>query len=117
MEDFVVMNNTFFRCGEDTWRYLWEQGMVFADEQYNFVVIGARMLRQRGLHVAMYGGDGVRCLKFAKAYTQQQGLPAVTVSYSLPKITQDPRGDWREQGFVHDASCRIVMERILERKG
>lgn len=40
MEDFVVMNNTFFRCGEDTWRYLWEQGMVFADEQYNFAVIG-----------------------------------------------------------------------------
>ena len=115
MEDFVVMNNTFFRCGEDTWRYLWEQGMVFADEQYNFVVIGARMLRQRGLHVAMYGGDGVRCLKFAKAYTQQQGLPAVTVSY--PPQNSRIRAELEREGFVHDASCRIVMERILERKG
>lgn len=113
MEDFIVMNNTFFRCGEETWRYVWEQGMVFADAQYNFVVIGARMLRQRGLHVAMYGGDGRRCLQFAKAYTQRQGLPAVTVSY--PPQNEKIRAELERDGFAHDRSCRIVMERILEK--
>lgn len=113
MEDFIVMNNTFFRCGEETWRYVWEQGMVFADAQYNFVVIGARMLRQRGLHIAMYGGDGRRCLQFAKAYTQRQGLPAVTVSY--PPQNEKIRAELERDGFVHDRSCRIVMERILEK--
>lgn len=113
MEDFIVMNNTFFRCGEETWRYVWEQGMVFADAQYNFVVIGARMLRQRGLHIAMYGGDGRRCLQFAKAYTQRQGLSAVTVSY--PPQNEKIRAELERDGFVHDRSCRIVMERILEK--
>lgn len=113
MEDFVVMNNTFFRCSEKTWRYLWEQGMIFADENGSFVVIGARMLRQRGLHVAMYGGDGRRCLQFAKAYTQRQGLPAVTVSY--PPQNQRIRLELEQEGFVHDQSCRIVMERILKK--
>lgn len=87
--------------------------MVFADAQYNFVVIGARMLRQRGLHIAMYGGDGRRCLQFAKAYTQRQGLPAVTVSY--PPQNEKIRAELERDGFVHDRSCRIVMERILEK--
>ncbi|MDD3193369.1 MAG: GNAT family N-acetyltransferase [Oscillospiraceae bacterium] len=113
MEDFVVMNNTFFRCGEKTWRYLWEQGMIFADDRQNFVVIGARMLRQRGLHVAMYGGDGRRCLQFAKAYTQRQGLGQVTVSY--PPANRRIHSDLEREGFVHDLSCRIVMERVFDR--
>lgn len=113
MNDFVVMNNTFFRCGELTWKYLWENGMVFADSQYHFVVIGARMLRERGLHVAMYGGDGKRCLQFAKAYAYAQGLPQVTVSYP-PQVARI-RNDLEQEGFVHDASCRIVMERVFGR--
>ena len=75
--------------------------------------IFARMLRQRGLHVAMYGGDGRRCLQFAKAYTQRQGLPAVTVSY--PPQNEKIRAELERDGFAHDRSCRIVMERILEK--
>lgn len=50
---------------------------------------------------------------FAKAYTQRQGLPAVTVSY--PPQNEKIRAELERDGFVHDRSCRIVMERILEK--
>ena len=109
MQGFVVLNNTFFRTEEKTWDYLWEQGMVFADRQQNLVVLGARMLRERGLHLAMYGGDGEKCLGFALAYTAGAGLPQLTVSY--PPAQAEIRQQLEKLGFLHDPACRIVMER------
>ena len=110
-EDFVVMNNTFFRCGDLTWKYLFDKGMIWATPNHDFVVIGARMLRERGLHVAMYGGNGEKCMAFARAKAQQEGLPQVTVSY--PPACRRIKKDMDALGFVHDASCRIVMERVF----
>ena len=111
MEGFVVLNNTFFRCGEKTWDFLFEQGMVFSDGNGSVAVVGARMLRERGLHLALYGGDSDKCLRFALAYTKSQGLPRLTVSY--PPHCEEIRKDMEKHGFVHDKSCRIVMERVF----
>ena len=69
------------------------------------------MLRERGLHVAMYGGNGEKCMAFARAKAQQEGLPQVTVSY--PPACRRIKKDMDALGFVHDASCRIVMERVF----
>lgn len=109
-ENFVVMNNTFFRCGEKTWDYLFDNRMVFTDGS-SVVALGARMLRERGLHLALYGGDGKRCLRFAIAYTKAQNLPQLTVSY--PPQCEEIHRETQELGFVHDKNCRIVMERIF----
>ena len=110
MEGYVVLNNTFFRCNEKTWDYLYDNGMIFTDSE-SVAVVGARMLRERGLHLALYGGDGEKCLRFALAYTKQQGLPQLTVSY--PPRCEEIRKDVEALGFVHDKACRIVMERIF----
>ena len=84
--------------------------MVFTDGE-SVAVIGARMLRERGLHLALYGGDGEKCLRFALAYTKSQNLPQLTVSY--PPECEEIKKDMEAFGFVHDKACRIVMERVF----
>lgn len=110
MQGFVVLNNTFLRCNEKTWDYLFDNGMIFTDGE-SVAAVGARMLRERGLHLALYGGDSEKCLRFALAYTKAQGLPQLTVSY--PPECEEIRKDMEAFGFVHDKACRIVMERVF----
>lgn len=108
---FVVTNNTFFETNEDTWHYLVENDMVYVDENDSYVVIGARMLKERGLHVLMYGGDSKACLDFAENFTAECNLLAVTVSYPPENTTM--HDELEKEGFVHDKNCRITMERIF----
>ena len=110
MDGFVVLNNTFFRCNEKTWDYLYDNNMLFTDGE-SIAAVGARMLRERGLHLALYGGDAKKCLRFALAYTKAQNLPQLTVSY--PPDCEAIREDMERFGFVHDKACRIVMERVF----
>ena len=111
MDGFVVLNNTFFRCGEKTWDYFFDNGMLFTDGEGSVAAIGARMLLERGLHLALYGGNGEKCLRFALAYTKAQNLPQLTVSY--PVVCEAIKADVESLGFVHDKACRIVMERVF----
>ena len=105
---FMGLNRTFFHYGEPLYRYLHREGMVYTDGE-SVLVLGARMLRHRGLNVGYMAGDYGRCLRFAASATAAQGLPKL--SLFVPTQREDVGQAAREAGFAEPVEL-IVMEWI-----
>ena len=103
---FMGLNRTFLHYGEPLYRYLHREGMVYTDGE-SVVVLGARMLRHRGLNVGYMAGDYGKCLAFAAGATAGQGLPKLTVFVSPER--EDVAGALRKFGFGEPVEL-IVME-------
>ena len=103
---FMGLNRTFLHYGEPLYRYLHREGMVYTDGE-SVVVLGARMLRHRGLNVGYMAGDYGKCLAFAAGATAGQGLPKLTVFVSPER--EDVAAALREFGFGEPIEL-IVME-------
>lgn len=103
---FMGLNRTFLHYGEPLYRYLHREGMVYTDGE-SVVVLGARMLRHRGLNVGYMAGDYGKCLAFAAGATAGQGLPKLTVFVSPER--EDVAAALREFGFGEPVEL-IVME-------
>lgn len=105
---FMALNRTFFHFGIPLYRYLCQNKMIYTDGT-NLVVIGARMLRGRGLHLGFFAGDTKTCLSFAIAKTAEEGKPKLTLSF--PPSCGSRREEVLKAGFVSTGEV-IVMERI-----
>ena len=103
---FLVLNRTFFHYGEPLYRYLCEQHMVYGSGT-EVVVLGARMLRERGLHLGMFGGDTEKCLSFAADKAAALGAKKLSVMY--PPRREDIREATLAAGY-EDSGELIVME-------
>ncbi len=103
---FFVLNRTFFHYNSALYPYLCKNHMVFSDGK-NVVVLGARMLHERGLHIGMYGGDTDICLQFAAEKAKALGAKKVSIMY--PPTREDVRTATTAQGYA-DTGELIVME-------
>ena len=83
---FLALNRTFFHFCPETFAYLAEKGMVYTDGE-NTAVVGCRMLKERGYHLAFFSGDWERCFAFAAELTRQEQLPKL--SFSFPTARTD----------------------------
>ena len=93
--------------GPAIYEWLIDKGMVWSDGE-NLVVLGARMLEERGWFMAFWQGDPDRCLAFAAAKTKEAGLPALGVNF--PSERTDLKAYFESKGF-RPVYSTIVMER------
>ena len=103
---FMGLNRTFFHFGEPLYRYLHRENMVYTDGE-SLLVLGARMLRHRGLNVGYMSGDLDQCLRFAASATAAQGLPKL--SLFAPPEREDIAQAAKKAGFADPVEL-IVME-------
>lgn len=79
---YVNMNRTYYRLNEATARGLAEQGMVYEDGCGSAVVLGARFQADKGLHLALLGGDCEAGLRFALAEAARRGVPRLVCNFA-----------------------------------
>ena len=108
----IVFNRTYLHYTQPIYRWLIEKGMVWSDGK-TLLVLGARMLEERGWYLAFWSDDLDKCLAFAIAKTKEAGLPALTVNF--PPEREDLKDYFESKGF-HYVYSNIVME-LDRRKG
>ena len=104
--DHIVFNRTYLHYTELIYRWLIEKGMVYSDGK-TLLVLGARMLQERGWYLAFWTDDLDKCLDFAIAKTKEAGLPALTVNF--PPQREDLKEYFESKDF-HYIYSNIVME-------
>ena len=104
--DHIVFNRTYLHYTQPIYRWLIEKGMVYSDGK-DLLVLGARMLEERGWYLAFWTGGLGKCLDFAIAKTKEAGLPALTVNF--PPEREDLKEYFESKGF-HYVYSNIVME-------
>lgn len=80
--DYANMNRTYYKLNEATARGLAELGMIYEDGAGNVAVLGARFQPDKGLHLALLGGDFDTGLRFAKAEAARRGVPKLTCNFA-----------------------------------
>ncbi|MBR0517643.1 MAG: hypothetical protein IJK10_05925, partial [Firmicutes bacterium] len=108
----IVFNRTYLHYTQPIYRWLIEKGMVWSDGK-TLLVLGARMLEERGWYLAFWSDGLDKCLAFAIAKTKEAGLPALTVNF--PPEREDLKDYFESKGF-HYVYSNIVME-LDRRKG
>ncbi|MDO4355824.1 MAG: GNAT family N-acetyltransferase [Clostridia bacterium] len=106
---FMALNRTFFHYNDALAEYLCGRGMVYTDGE-NTVVVGCRMLKQRGYHIGWFGGDPEICLALAEAVTRREGLPKLTIMF--PPERKDLAEIVAKDGYAASGEL-IVMERVF----
>jgi GNAT superfamily N-acetyltransferase len=110
---FLVMNRTFFSLTPILCRHLTEKEMVYEDpESGSVVVVGARFLPERALHILLFGGDPDACLGFALEKGVERG--AARLNCDFPPSATDVQEALVESGFALTESDFIVMEVHLD---
>ena len=104
---FLSLNNTYFHADSAFAAYVGKKGMVCSDGE-NTVILGTRMLPERGNWLVLAEGDLRRCLTFAAAETAARGLPQLSAVFGSDR--QDLAEGMEAFGFT-EAGERIVMER------
>ncbi|MBR0050970.1 MAG: GNAT family N-acetyltransferase [Firmicutes bacterium] len=108
----IVFNRTYLHYTQPIYRWLIEKGMVWSDGK-TLLVLGARMLEERGWYLAFWSDGLDKCLAFVIAKTKEAGLPALTVNF--PPEREDLKDYFESKGF-HYVYSNIVME-LDRRKG
>ena len=106
MGEHIVFNRTYLHYGPAIYDWLIDKGMVWSDGD-DLLVLGARMLEERGWFMAFWQGDTDRCLAFAAAKTKEAGLPALGVNF--PSEREDLKAYFEAKGF-RPVYSTIVME-------
>lgn len=107
--NFLVFNRTFLHYGKPLYEYLIQRKMIYTDGE-SVIVLGCRMLEERGWHIGFFDGDAEKCLAFAAAKTKEKGLPHLTVMF--PPEREDLKELFSNHGYQPTGEL-IVME--LER--
>lgn len=110
--NYFCMNRSFYGIGEPLYKGLVKEGYVWKKEG-SALVLGARFLKQNGLHIGMMGGDLDECIKFAVSKLKESGLPKLTAV--IPYERDDLRAALEKYGFVFPDSQIIMLERKFDR--
>ena len=110
---FLVMNRTFYKISSELVSYLVKNGMVYSDpETESVIVVGARFMPWKQLHIGLYGGDASGCLAFAMNKGLARGVE--TLNCLFPSSSSSTEEILLESGFELEPSDFIVMETNLE---
>lgn len=105
---FMALNRTFMHNGDALCDWLAARGAVYSDG-HSTVVLGCRMLEERGWHIGYCEGDMDACLSFAIAATKRRGLPKINVTFPTSRVDIAPAV--QAKGFTQSGEL-IVMERL-----
>lgn len=106
---YVVMNRTYYRLNPETCRGLATAGMVWYEADSGSVaVIGARFQPDKGLHIALLGGDCLRGLALARALAKGRGSGRLVCNFALENPMLE--GLLVENGFTTAGGDLITME-------
>lgn len=107
-EGYFCMNRTYFRCSGALYEGLAKDQEVYVKGD-TVVILGARFLKDRALHIGYMGGDVDACIDLAIARLQELGLPKLTCV--IPSAREDLREALEKKGFAFPQSQIIVLER------
>lgn len=102
----IAFNRTFYRHNEANYKWFIEKGMVYKDGD-NLIILGARMLHERGIFIGLMYGDLKKCVDFAVAKATNDKEARLTCI--CPKPNREAVDVLREVGF-EDKGELIVME-------
>ncbi len=107
---YISLNRTFYEINKENLQWMIDQEMVYSDG-VNIVVVGARMLRERGLFLGLVYGDTVKCIEFGIDRARELGSANLTAIF--PIELEDYRSVLQSIGF-EDIYNLLVMERIMK---
>ena len=102
----VSLNRTFYRHTVPFYKWLIESGMLCSDGE-NIVVLGARMLKERGINLGLVHGEVKKCVEFA--IDKAAEMKVNKMACLCPPNRQDVLAALEECGFS-DAGELIVIE-------
>lgn len=77
---YMCFNRTFMKYGRPLYEWLAGRNMVYGSGETT-IVLGWRMLKERGLHIGFMDGDLTDALAFAADETVQRGLPSLQIMF------------------------------------
>lgn len=106
---FLVMNRTWYQFNAATLRALATQEKVYATPKADSVMIlGARFMPEKALHIGLYGGCKETCLSFAQKRARELGVKRLVCMFP-PALTHVEQ-DLTRYGFMRESYDCIVME-------
>lgn len=110
---FMNFNHTFMHFGRDLCRYIAERKACYSDGK-NHVVLGCRMLEDRGWFLGWMSGDFDQCIRFAEEKAKEARKPSLECLF--PPEREDLKAAFEKAGWEKGGGL-IVMERMFENKG
>ncbi|MEA4919472.1 MAG: GNAT family N-acetyltransferase [Clostridiaceae bacterium] len=105
---YFCQNRTFYGLNDSLYKALAAEKMAFRKGD-SCVVIGARFLKDQGLHLGLMGGDLDECVSFAVSKLKESGLPKLVCM--IPSEREDLREALEKYGFVFPEGQIIMLER------
>jgi N-acetylglutamate synthase-like GNAT family acetyltransferase len=106
---FGVMNRTFYAMNPSTCAAFCRAGQVYEDSRSGSVILmGARFMHHKALHIGVFRGERALCLDFAKLHAHKLGVPRVECMFAPD--ADDVRQALTQSGFEMSGSTFIVME-------
>jgi GNAT superfamily N-acetyltransferase len=108
--DWMVMNRTFFRWSAELFGWLAKKRMVYKDDNSeSIIVMGARFMEDKQLHIGLLHGDITKCLEFAELHGKLGGVKTIHCLYPYDK--NEIENNLLGNGYKMEPSPFIVMER------
>ncbi len=102
----IPFNRTFYRHNDENYKWFIEEKTVYTDGE-NLIVLGARMLHERGIYIGLMYGDMKKLVDFAVAKATNDKEKRLTCI--CPNTSKDALTAMKEAGFK-DSGELIVME-------
>lgn len=107
--EWMVMNRTFYRWSPVLCEWLADKEMIYIDEETgSIIVMGARFMKDKQLHIGLFDGDVKKCLEYAHLQGEANGVKSIHCLY--PHNKNEIEKVLLDYGFRMEASPFIVME-------
>ncbi len=107
--NLISLNRTFYEVNEKNLQWFIDENMVYKDGD-NLLILGARMLKERGLFVALAMGDLDYVIDSAMIKAKEMGGQKLT--FIFPKELENYTKLLREREF-NEIYNLLVMEKIV----
>lgn len=109
---FLTMNRTFYELSPALIRDMVQRRCVYANDDGDVVIAGARFMPHAMLHIGLFAGDAIRCLQFANQLAAERGIPQQSCIF--PVAQASTKQTLLENGFQPSKSKLIVMQRTID---
>ncbi len=107
---YFCTNRTYYGLNDKLYEGLVNEGIVWRKGD-SVVTVGARFLKDQGLHIGFMGGDVEACVRFAIKKFRESGLPKLVCM--IPSERDDLRAVLEKYGFVFPDAQIIMLERAF----
>lgn len=108
--NYYCINRTFYTMGEPLYKALVKDQMAWKKGD-SMVVIGARFQKDKGLHIALMGGNLDECVRFAIQKFRESGVGKLVCM--IPSEREDLHEVLLKYGFTIPSNHIIMLERAF----